>query len=161
LAARYFLALRKHVTHTIAFETLPWGLDLAPGRYIRVSSELSPYSPTNNGIAKADGTVISALPLADGTYAVHYWERSQTEVETGQLIIANGKAQNIRDCVFSVYNANQTGDVYMIEALDINEEGIVTIKASNFPVDANRRSLIARDTVDADSVFESVGGQPL
>jgi hypothetical protein len=63
--------------------------------------------------------------------------------------------------VFSVYNANQTGDVYMIEALDINEEGIVTIKASNFPVDANRRSLIARDTVDADSVFESVGGQPL
>ena len=161
LAARYFLAVRKHVTHTITFQTLPWGLDLAPGSYIRVSSELSPYNPTNNGIVKADGTVISAVPLTDGTYAVHYWERSQTEVETGQLVITNGKAQNMRDSVFSVYNANQLSSVYMIEALDINEDGIVTIKASNFPVDADRRSLIARDTVDADSAFEFVGGQAL
>jgi hypothetical protein len=155
------LAVRKHVTHTITFQTLPWGLDLAPGKYIRVSSELSPYSPTNNGIVKADGTVVSAVALVDGTHAVHYWERSQTEVETGQLVIANGVAQNMRDAVFSVYNANQLSSVYMIEALDVNEDGIVTIKASNFPVDASQRSLIARDTVDADSAFEFVGGQPL
>jgi hypothetical protein len=35
--ARYFLALRKYVTHSITFQTLPWGLSLAPGDLIRVS----------------------------------------------------------------------------------------------------------------------------
>lgn len=159
LTARYFLAVRKHVTHTITFKTLPWGLSLAPGQYIRVSSELSPYSPTNNGIIKADGTVIAASVMTDGTYAVYYWERTQEAVQSGQLVIANGIAQNMRDAVFSVYNASATSEVYQIEALDLDEEGIVTIKASNFPVDASRRSLIARDTLDADSSFIIEGPQ--
>jgi hypothetical protein len=80
-------------------------------------------------------------------------------VQSGQLVIANGIAQNMRDAVFSVYNASATSEVYQIEALDLDEEGIVTIKASNFPVDASRRSLIARDTLDADSSFIIEGPQ--
>lgn len=161
LTARYFLAVRKHITHTITFKTLPWGLSLAPGSYIRVSSEMSPYNPANNGIVKADGTIVSAAPLADGSYPVYYWETSDEQITTGELVVSGGVAQNIKNAVFSVYNSNKSNEVYMIEALDVDQEGIVTIKASNFPVDSSDRSLIARDTVDIDSVFEFVGGQPL
>lgn len=156
--ARYFLALRKLVTHTITFQTMPWGLSLAPGDLIRVSTEVSPYSPANNGIVKPDGTVIAASELSDGSYNVHYWERDQTAVASGTLQISGGIAQNIRNAVFSVINSNVNEAVYQIEALDLNEDGIVTIKASNYPVDSNNRSLLAREVLDLDGSFEVIGG---
>jgi len=156
--ARYFLALRKHVSHSVTFKTLPWGLSLAPGNFIRVTTQMSPYSPTNNGIVKPDGTVVSALALADGSWTVYYWDRNQTNVQSGVLLIANGVAQNLRNTVFSVINANATSQIYQIEALEVDTDGIVTIKASNYPVDSSGRSLIARDVVDADAAFEVVGG---
>jgi hypothetical protein len=155
--ARYFLALRKHVTHTITFQTLPWGLSLAPGDFIRVSTEMSPYSPANNGIVKTDGTVISVSALSDGNYSVYYWERDQSEVSSGTLRISDGIAQNIRNAVFSVINQNVNEEVYQIEAIDLNEDGIVTIKGSNYPVDGANRSLIARDVLDLDNRFEVIG----
>jgi len=155
---RYFLALRKHVTHSITFRTLPWGLSLAPGDYIRVATEISPYSPTNNGIVREDGSVVSITPLADGNYTVYYWDRSQTTIETGTLEIVNGEAQSLRNTVFSVIDANVTSQVYQIEAIDLDGEGIVTIKASNHPVNSSGASLIARDTLDVDNQFEVLGG---
>ena len=154
--ARYFLAIRKHVTHTITFKTLPWGLQLAPGNFIRVATEMSPYSPTNNGIVKEDGTVLAVNELADGNYSVYYWDRSQTEVGTGTLSIANGIATNLRNTVFSVVNSNVTNQVYQVEALDVDTDGIVTVKASNHPVDSNGASLIARDVLDLDQRFTVV-----
>lgn len=156
--ARYYLALRKHVTHTVTFKTLPWGLSLAPGDYIRVATEISPYSPTNNGIVREDGSVVSITPLADGNYTVYYWDRSQTTIETGTLEIVNGEAQSLRNTVFSVIDANVTSQVYQIEAIDLDGEGIVTIKASNHPVNSSGASLIARDTLDVDNQFEVLGG---
>jgi hypothetical protein len=155
--ARYFLALRKYVTHSITFQTMPWGLSLAPGDLIRVSTEMSPYSPANNGIVKPDGTVISVSALADGNYSVYYWERDQQEVNSGTLQISGGIAQNIRNAVFSVVNQNVTEEVYQIEAIDLNEDGIVTIKGSNYPVDSSNRSLLARDVLDLDNRFEVIG----
>lgn len=156
--ARYFLALRKHVTHSITFKTLPWGLSLEPGAYIRVSTQSSPYNPANNGIVKADGTVVAVSAMGDGSYDVYYWDRTKETVDRGNLVIANGIATNFRDSVFSVINTNATSEVYQIEALDVDTDGIVTIKASNYPVDSNGRSLIARDVLDVDDAFEVIGG---
>jgi len=156
--ARFFLALRKHVTHSITFKTLPWGLRLEPGAFIRVSSQSSPYNPVNNGIVKADGTVIAVNTMTDGTYDVYYWDRTKDYVERGNLVISNGVATNFRDSVFSVINAYATNEVYQIEALDVDTDGIVTIKGSNYPVDSSGRSLIARDVLDVDDAFEVIGG---
>ena len=154
--ARYFLAIRKHVTHSITFKTLPWGLQLAPGNFIRVATEMSPYNPANNGIVKEDGSIVSVTELADGSYSVYYWDRSQTEVATGTLVVSGGIASNLRNTVFSVLNSNISNQVYQIEALDVDADGIVTVKASNHPVDSNGASLIARDVLDLDQRFTVV-----
>jgi hypothetical protein len=156
-AAKYFLALRKHITHTITFQTLPYGLSLAPGEFIMVAVEQSPYSPANNGIVRDDGTVVSVEPLADGSYSVFCWERSQTTISEGTLQISNGIATSLRNTVFSVKNSQVTNQVYQVEAIDVNEDGIVSIKASSFPVDSQQRSLIAAD-VASSSTFEVIGG---
>lgn len=161
LVARYFLALRKHVTHTVTFKTLPWGLSLAPGDFIRITTEVSPYSPSNNGIVKEDGTVIAVSPMSDGNYSVYYWDRSQTQVFTGTLQISGGVAQSLRNTVFSVISSNATSQVYQVEALDVDTDGIVSVKASNHPVNSSGASLIARDVMDVDGRFEIVGGLPV
>jgi len=155
-AAKYFLAIRKHVTHTVSFQTLPFGLSLAPGDFIMVAVEESPYSPTNNGIVTDAGVVVSVSPLADGSYSVFYWDRTQTVTSEGTLVISGGVAQNLRGTVFSVKNAQVTNQVYQVEAIELNEDGIVTIKASNFPVDSQSRSLIAADVISG-STFEIIG----
>jgi hypothetical protein len=157
LAAKYFLALRKHVTHTISFRTLPYGLSLAPGDYIMVSVEMSPYRPSNNGIIQEDGTLVTVSPLADGNHQVFYWDRSQTTIQEGTLRVSGGVAQNLRNTIVSVKSTTVRNDVYMVEALDVDQEGIVTVKASSFPVDANGISLISKDVLST-STFEVIGG---
>jgi hypothetical protein len=155
-AAKYFLALRKYVTHTINFQTLPYGLALAPGQFIMVAVEMSPYSPSNNGIVQPDGTVISIQPLTDGNYSVNAWERETTEVRAATLTIAGGIATDLRNSVFSVINSNVTEQVYQVDALDVDENGIVTVRATNFPVDSNGATVIGKDIADA-NVFTIVG----
>ena len=147
--ARYFLSLRKHLTHTITFKTLPWGLNLEAGKFIRVASELSPYRPDNNGIIQPDGTIVAVSPLADGAYNVYYWERQTTAVSEGVLHVKNGKATELFNVVFSLKeSAGSSSEIYQIEALDIDEDGIVTIKASNYAVDENGISQLAKDVLD-------------
>lgn len=157
MAGKYFLALRKHITHTITFRTLPYGLSLAPGEWIMVAVEQSPYDPSNNGIVQPDGTVVSALPLADGSYDVNYWDRSQSDVGRDTLQISGGIAQNLRNTVFSVRNTNVTQQIYQVEAIEVDQDGIVAIKASNFPVNSAGVSLIAVDLLGS-STFEVIGG---
>lgn len=157
--ARYFLSVRKHQTHTIKFRTLPWGLSLAPGQYIRVASEISPYNPANNGIVKADGTVIAAQPLSNDSYNVYYWNKDSENVSEGTMTVTDGATSEFRDTVFSVKGNNQTSQVYQIEGLDVDQDGIVTITASNYPVDSSGRSVIAREVLNVNDDFETVGGQ--
>ena len=147
--ARYFLSLRKNLTHTITFKTLPWGLNLEAGKFIRVASEMSPYRPDNNGIIQDDGTIVAINALADGAYNVYYWERQTTAVSEGVLHIKNGKATELFNSVFSLKeSAGSVSEIYQIEALDIDQDGIVTIKASNYAVNSSGVSQLAIDVLD-------------
>jgi hypothetical protein len=94
--------------------------------------------------------------MADGHYAVYYWDRSQADTDEGTLKISNGIATNMRNTVFSVKNTQSSSQVYQVEAIDLNEDGIVGIKASSFPVDSQGRSLIAADVL-SDTAFEIIG----
>jgi hypothetical protein len=103
-----------------------------------------------------DGTLVSVQPLTDGSYSVNAWERETTEVRQATLTVAGGIATNLRNSVFSVVNSNVTKHVYQVDALDVNEDGIVTIKATNFPVDSNGNTVIGADVAN-DNLFTILG----
>lgn len=147
LAATYILSVRKRITHNVQFKTTPHGLDLAPGKFIRVVTQSNPYSGANNGVIGNDGSIVSVSPLPDGTYNILYYKPPNTEVTTGQLIVSNGVTNqtNLYGGVFTVTTASVHSNVYMIEQLTLDEEGLVTISASEFPVDSSYSSLIAQD----------------
>ena len=149
LVAKYYLTLRKRVTHSCTFSTTPSGLDLGPGDFVRVTTETSPYNAANNGTVSASGVVTSVRTLEDGTYNVLYYSTSTDEgdVEEDSMQVTNGAVTDSRfhSSIFSVVNTTNSQNVYRVEQLSLNEDNIVEVVASEFPCDSGTVSLMARD----------------
>ena len=149
--ARYLLSIRRRIDHVVRFKTSPYGLQLAPGDYIKVVTQVAPYTSARNGVINADnGSILSADPLADGTYSVFAYRPGGSEVETISLTISNGKATNT-DYWGMVYTYTDTSinqNVYMIEELTLDEDGLVSISASHTPIE-NDASQVALDVITA------------
>jgi len=143
--AKYFIALRKLVTHTISFSTTLEGLSIAAGSYIKVVTEASPYSPANNGTISSSGVVTSVEDLADGQYQVSYFQAGSEDVEDGTMTVSNGRVQESKfhDSVFSLKNDTVSRNVYVVEQLTFSEQGTVDIVASEHPCDNEDRSELA------------------
>lgn len=156
--AKYFLSLRRRVTHTVRFRTTPYGLNLAPGDYIRVVTQASPYSAANNGVVDSSLNITSVTPLAEGAYTVAYWNASFDDIKTETMTVANGKAveDKFADAIFTLVNAGVASGTYMVEQLTLSEEGMVDIAAVEFPTTATFNSLIALD-VQNDGAFTTEG----
>jgi hypothetical protein len=148
------MSLRRRVTHTVNFKTTPYGLDLAPGDYIRVVTQATPYSAANNGVTDSDGDITAATSLDDGTYKVFYWNASFDDPVTDTMTVAGGKAVEPKffNAVFTIEDATVSSSTYMIEQLTIDEDGLVNIVAAHFPTTNALNSIIALD-VRNDAAF--------
>ena len=158
LVAKYFLSLRRRVTHTVKFRTNPFGLSLAPGNFIRVVTEASPYQSANNGTIASDGTIVSATDLADGTYSIVFFRSDDDEVTSATMTVAEGKAvePDLYDSLFTVSSTTTSSNVYMVEQLTLGEDGMVDVVATEFPASSTFNSLIALDVLD-DAAFTTEG----
>ena len=159
LAARYFLAIRRRVTHTVKFRTTPLGSTLLPGSYILVSTNATPYTPLSNGIILADGTIISTTPLSEGTVSIYYWVRGRDTVDETNMVVEKDPTTGVlstkapRDAIFSIKPAGAQSNCYMVESITLDQDGMVEVSASHFPLDAEGFSLIVKDVA-------ATGGTP-
>lgn len=149
LFAKFSLSVRRRITHTVTFKTTPYGLDLAPGNYIRVSTEASPYHAANNGVVDATGVITSITPMPDAVYPVFYYDRDSGDVQEGSMAVVGGKATSPQfyDTIFTLKYAAASQGVYQVEQLTLDDQGLVEIVAAEHPVDASLVSLIAKDLV--------------
>lgn len=150
LFAKYALSARRHRTHGVTFKTLPYGLGLAPGDFIRVVTQAGYTSPAATGIIKSDGTIISTYTFTNNeVVTVYYWDRSNNTVNEASLTVTlrNGQpfATSLFDSIFSIKNTTTNDLVYMVDSLQLDEEGMVEVTASYFPVDADNYSVIANE----------------
>lgn len=155
---KFFLSIRKRVTHTIRFRTTPYGLNLAPGDYIKVVTEASPYSSARNGTVSASGVVTSATTLSDGQYRILYYKSGSDDVEEATMTISGGKVaeQALWGVIFTLVESTTSENVYMVEQLTLAEDNTVQITASEFPCDSNLSSVMAQDVInDSRYVFET------
>ena len=153
IVARYFMSLRRRVTHSVRFKTTPYGISLAPGDYIRVLTEASPYQPANNGVIDADGDITSVTTLSDGNYNILYYTSSNEEIQTAELTVANGKAvqPTLFNTIFTLDNPTVSSSTYVIEQLTLDEDGLVDVLATEFPTNSTYNSLIAQDILSPGS----------
>ena len=158
LVGKFMLSVRRRITHTVRFNTTPYGMDLAPGDYIKVVTESSPYSAARNGTVDASGNITSATSIADGQYEILYYKTGSEDVQRGVLQVSNNKATDtgLFNIIFTLIDSTISENIYMIEQLTLSEESTVSIVASEFPCDANLSSVLARDLLnDSNFIFES------
>lgn len=150
LVGRFFMTVRRLITHTVTFKTAPYGIDLAPGDYIRVVTEANPYSSAQNGSISATGIITSATTFTDGRYDVLYYKAGSEDVSEGVMTVTNGVVQEsaLFNSVFTVSSPVTAQNVYMVEQLTLDGEGSVQITATEFPCDEQFRSLIAKDVIN-------------
>jgi hypothetical protein len=144
-AAKYFLALRAYVTHTISFSTTVEGLSIQAGSFIKVITESSPYKPENTGTVDSEGVVESVRPLLDGTYTVFYFKTGSDDTREDEMTISNGEVidDTFHDIVFTIQSPTVSQNIYVVEQLTFSQEGTVDIVASEHPCDNEGVSKIA------------------
>jgi predicted phage tail protein len=147
LVAKYFLSIRRRVTHVVKFSTTPYGLNLAPGNFIKIFTEASPYSAANNGVVDSNGIITSATNLNDGKYTVIFWTPANSTTQSATMTVASGKVVEtaLWNSVFTISNSTISSNVYMVEQLTLSQDGLVEIVATEFPCDTKDVSLIALD----------------
>jgi len=149
-AAKYLLSSRRNITHTISFKAVPYGIALAPGDYIRVVTQSNIFDPdANNGVILDDqddnandprkgnfagGTIVSFEPIPDGNHPVFLWDRTNQDVQDTTILVKDGMAFNQRNAMFCLRKDINREEVYTVESLQLDEDGMVMITASYFPL---------------------------
>ena len=143
--AKYFLALRAYVTHTISFSTTAEGLDIGAGSYIKVITEASPYNAANTGTVNSSGAITSVVDMPDGFYKVNFFKTGSDDIENDTMQVSNGKVSNsvFHNIVFTVEDTTVSENIYIVEQLTFSQDGIVDIVASEHPCNNDGTSKIA------------------
>ena len=147
IAAKYLLSLRRRVTHTVTFQTTPEGLNLAPGQYIKVATQASPYQAADNGVIEADGTLIMSRELDDLVYPIYHLNSDTDIVEEGSMTVKNGKVveSGLWDSIVTLRYPGISAQIYQVQQLTLEEDGLVQIVALEHPTDTAGVSEIGRD----------------
>jgi hypothetical protein len=147
--ARFLLSIRRRITHTVSFKTVPDALGIQPGSYIRVITEATTYSATNNGGITDAGTLRSISTIANGNYdALIYNPTTGAVTEQRITITSNTVADTaLYGCLFTLLSLETGVSVYQVEQLTLDEDGLVNITAVEVPVDSSGVSIVAKDVL--------------
>ena len=150
LTARFMMSVRRHVDHTVSFRTVPDGIAVGPGSYIRVVTEANTYNAANNGIITDAGTLVSATSVTNGTYPAMVYSTTTGETSERSITVSNNAVTDstLYNSIFTLLAPRVSEGVYQIEQLTLSEDGLVEIAAVHVPTDGSMASIVAKDVMD-------------
>ena len=134
----YFIALRKYVTHAIKFKTTLDNASIGPGSVISVALNQVSASRFTNGSISSTGLVTSAQNIPDGSYPIIYFVSGNPATSTTTMNVSQGRVADpaLYNAIFSVTQQNVTTTTYIVEQVELDEEGLVSVTASEYPYNA-------------------------
>ena len=147
--ARFLLSVRRRITKTVSFKTVPDALGVQPGSYIRVITEASTYNSSANGSITDAGTLVSITTVKDGDYEALLYNPTTQEVTETTITIADNAVSDSQyyGSLFTLLSGSTDYSVYQIESLNLEEDGLVSISAVEVPTDASGVSIVAKDVL--------------
>ena len=147
--ARFLLSIRRRVTHTVSFKTVPDALGIQPGSYIRVITAATTYSAANNGAITDAGTLISVSTITNGTYDAMVYNPATSAVLERTITISNNTVSDssLYGTLFTLLSDTISKGVYQVEQLTLDEDGLVNVAAVEVPVDSTGASIVAKDVL--------------
>ena len=154
LTARFLLSVRRRITHTVSFKTVPDSLGIQPGSYIRVITAATSYNAAANGAIQDAGSLVSINTIDDGTYTALIYNPATSDVSEKQITISGGRVtdSSVYNCLFTLLSTTVSKNVYQVEQLTLDEDGLVNVSAVEVPVDSSGASIVAKDVLN-DAAF--------
>jgi hypothetical protein len=151
--ARFLLSIRRRITHTVSFKTVPDALGIQPGSYIRVITAATSYSAANNGVITDAGTLVSISTIADGTYDAMVYNPATSQVLERKITVSSGSVTDasLYGTLFTLLSETVNKGVYQVEQLTLDEDGLVNVAAVEVPVDSAGASIVAKDVLSEGS----------
>ncbi len=137
-AGNYICAVRKFITHSITFKTTLDNANVTPGGVITVALSQTATSRFSNGSISGNGTVTSTSNMSDGNYNITYFKSGNESLKEASLSISNGRTTDttLFNSIFSEVSRSSYSGLYIVERVELDEEGIVSISASEYPHNA-------------------------
>ena len=147
--ARFLLSIRRRITHTISFKTVPDALQIQPGSYIRVITSSTSYSAANNGAVTDAGELVTVSTVQNGTYDALVYYPTTSELKEQKITISNNRvtASSLYGTLFTLLSSQVNQGLYQVEQLTLDEDGLVNIAAVEVPVDSSGASIVAKDVL--------------
>ena len=150
MTARYALASRKFIDHTVEFKTTPEAVGVQPGSFIKVFTEETEFQ---TGLAlkiNDDLSITSPVAIEDGFYRVSAYLPGAEEVIETDILIKEGFVQQpeMRGALASIFNVSSNQKVYQVSEITLDEDGLVSIVASVVPTQNDDSSTIAYYTMN-------------
>ena len=163
LVGRYMLSTRRRIDHQITFKTSPLGLNLAPGDFIQLlDTQLAALQTQANIAVLDDGSLLTAMPVADGTYEAYVYRKGSIEVTEETITIMEGVVTDttLIGSLINMPNIQERYGFYQIVQITLDSDFMVEIRAAHHPVNENFESKIVKDVlVDPNPRF-SLNGRP-
>lgn len=142
-AGKYIRALRQYVTHAIKFKTTLDNANIGPGSIITVALGQTSTSRFNNGSISNTGVITATQNLADGSYPIVYFKAGEPSTQTATLVVSNGTTAQIAlyGAIFSVTQQSTYTSTYLVEQVELDEEGLVSVSATEYPYNAIRSAV--------------------
>ena len=147
--ARFLLSIRRRVTHTLSFKTVPDALQIQPGSYIRVITSSTTYNAANNGAVTDAGELVTVSTIQNGTYDALVYYPTTSELKEQKITISNNRvtASSLYGTLFTLLSSQVNQGLYQVEQLTLDEDGLVNIAAVEVPVDSRGASIVAKDVL--------------
>jgi len=151
--ARFLLSVRRRVTQTVTFKTVPDALAIQPGSYIRVMTTATTFNADSNGVITDAGSLVSINPIDNGTYNAMVYNPSTTEVFERSLTVSNNTVSDpaLRGTLFTLMSQQNNSSIYQVEQLTLDEDGLINVSAIQVPVDSSGASIVAKDVLTPDN----------
>jgi len=135
LAARYLLAVRRYVTRNVSFKTTPDQATVQPGELITLAVEQVAINRHAVGVVRANGELVSTVPMEDGTYDAVFYKSGDDHPVDVKLTVEGSKvhAPYHWGGLFALKVNTVTSNPYIVEQVQLDEEGLIEITASEFP----------------------------
>lgn len=145
--AKLLCQQRRHIKRNIEFRTFPTDSPLSPGSYIYVDIGQQDWQGIYSGQVESGGAL--NIPLTEtvpnGTYSVLLYRSGQAVISTSASI-SNNVASSLagyEGWLFVLGTAVKAKRVFRIVEVQMDEEGEVSVRATEHPCDTSSQSLIA------------------
>ncbi len=150
---------RRYSRRGIEFKTFPTDSPISPSAYIYVDIGLQTWDGITSGVIMEGGELNAPLTdgIANGSYSALTYKNDQAAQSFTSVAVTNGTAASLASkagYMFVLGAQSNRKRVFRVTEVQMDEEGEVTVKATEYPCEDSGGKLLSRIANFSDSLFD-------